>query len=150
VEFSTLIWIIMLIVAPLATALFAGSWGLIDEIGKGGLTLEDPLPPPPAPSRPLTPMAKAEQRAEIRQMVQARHDREVARGETPVDVDTEVERLLAKGAEMEPDPASEHDDLLREEVRQLVVARNERRMKRGEPPLDVEAEVDRQLKDLTA
>jgi hypothetical protein len=150
VEFGTLIWIIMLIVAPLATALFAGSWGLIDEIGKGGLTLEDPLPPPPAPSRPMTAMAKAEQEAEIRQMVQARHDRELARGETPVEVDVEVDRLLAMGAEMEHDPSSEHDELLREEVRQLVVARNERRMKHGEPPLDVEEEVQRQLKDLGA
>jgi len=148
VEPSTVIWIVMLVVTPIATALFAGSWGLIDEIGKGGLTLEDPLPPPPAPSRPMTAMAKAEQKAEIRQMVQARHDRQVARGETPVEVDVEVERLLAMGAEMEPDPSSEHDDLLREEVRQLVVARNDRRMKHGEAPLDVESEVDRQLKDL--
>ncbi len=52
----------------------------------------------------MTAMAKAEQKAEIRQMVQARHDRQVARGETPVDVDVEVDRLLAQGAEMEPDP----------------------------------------------
>jgi len=139
----------MLVVTPIATALFAGSWGLIDEIGKGGLTLEDPLPPPPAPSKPMTAMAKAEQRDEIRQMVQARHDREVARGQTPVEVDTEVERLLAMGAEMEGDASSEHDDLLREEVRQLVVARNDRRMRRGHPPLDVEAEVEKQLRDLS-
>ena len=47
-------------------------------------------------------------------------------------------------------PESEQQDAaLREEVRQLVVARNERRAKRGEPPLDVEAEVDRQLRDLS-
>jgi hypothetical protein len=31
-------------------------------------------------------------------------------------------------------------------VRQLVVARNERRMRRGEEPLDVESEVDRQIR----
>jgi hypothetical protein len=148
-EFSTLIWIVMLVVAPLATALFAGSWGLIDEIGKGGLALEEPRPDPPAPSRPLTPMARAEREAEIRQMVQARHDREAARGEDPVEVEPEVQRLLVLGAEMAPDPAGEHDELLREEVRQLVVARNDRRMARGEPPLDVDAEVDRQLSELT-
>ena len=142
-----MIWIVMLVVTPIATALFAGSWGLIDEIGKGGLTLEEPLPPPPAPSKPMTAMAKAEQRDEIRQMVQARHDRELARGEAPVEVDTEVERLLAMGAEMEGDASSEHDDLLREEVRQLVVARNERRAARGQPPLDVDAEIERQLRD---
>jgi len=37
---------------------------------------------------------------------------------------------------------------LREEVRQLVVARNERRMRKGEKPLDVDAEVERQLREL--
>jgi hypothetical protein len=42
------------------------------------------------------------------------------------------------------------DAALREEVRQLVVAGNERRMRRGREPLDVEAEVDRQLRDLGA
>ena len=40
-------------------------------------------------------------------MVQARHDRQVARGETPVEVDVEVERLLALDAEMEPDASAE-------------------------------------------
>jgi hypothetical protein len=33
-------------------------------------------------------------------------------------------------------------------VRSLVIARNERRARRGEPPLDVEAEVARQLREL--
>jgi hypothetical protein len=37
---------------------------------------------------------------------------------------------------------------LREEVRQLVVARNERRVRQGQEPLDVEAEVDRELRAL--
>ena len=40
------------------------------------------------------------------------------------------------------------DDALRDEVRQLVIARNERRARRGEPPLDVEAEVERQLREI--
>ena len=40
------------------------------------------------------------------------------------------------------------DRQLREEVRQLVVARNARRERQGKPPLDVEAEVDRQLREL--
>ena len=30
-----------------------------------------------------------------------------------------------------------------------MIARNERRAARGQPPLDVEAEVDRQLRDLS-
>jgi hypothetical protein len=146
-EFSTLIWIVMVIVAPLATVLFAGSWGLMDELGKGGLAFDEP-PPRPAPSRPVTPMARAERETEIRQMVQARHDREAARGDSPVEVDREVQRLLALGEEMEPGADAEDDALLRAEVRQHVVARNDRRMARGEPPLDVEAEVRRALSDL--
>jgi hypothetical protein len=42
------------------------------------------------------------------------------------------------------------DPALRAEVRQLVRARNARRARRGQPPLDVEAEVERQLRDLGA
>ena len=44
-------------------------------------------------------------------------------------------------------PARTSDEKLRAEVRELVIARNERRMRRGEEPLDVEAEVERQLAD---
>jgi hypothetical protein len=55
-------------------------------------------------------------------------------------VDEELARLTAPAL----DPA------LREEVRQLVVARNERRERQGKEPLDVEAEVERQLRDLGA
>jgi hypothetical protein len=45
---------------------------------------------------------------------------------------------------LQPSPAPA-DEALRDEVRQLVIASNERRVRRGEEPLDVEAEVDRQL-----
>ena len=34
---------------------------------------------------------------------------------------------------------------LREEIRQLVVARNHRRVRAGKPPLDVEAEIEREI-----
>ena len=40
------------------------------------------------------------------------------------------------------------DAELRAEVRHLVVARNERRMREGLEPLDVETETERQLADL--
>jgi hypothetical protein len=56
-------------------------------------------------------------------------------------VDAEIAALTQSA----PAPA---DAALREEVRQLVVARNERRVRRGQEPLDVEAEVDRQLREL--
>ena len=47
-----------------------------------------------------------------------------------------------------PRGAEAMDAELRAEVRQLVVARNERRMREGLEPLDVEAETERQLADL--
>jgi hypothetical protein len=40
------------------------------------------------------------------------------------------------------------EQVVREEVRQMLVARNERRTRRGEQPLDVEAETERRLADL--
>lgn len=48
------------------------------------------------------------------------------------------------------EPVNPPDDGgLREEVRQVVVARNESRLRRGEAPLEVEAEIERLLRDLT-
>ena len=71
-------------------------------------------------------------------MVEAKSARREARGEAPLDVDAEVASLTR--AAPSADPA------LREEVRQLVLARNERRVRQGKEPLDVEAEIDRQLR----
>jgi hypothetical protein len=45
-----------------------------------------------------------------------------------------------------PPPAV--DDELRGEIRDLVIARNHRRARRGEPALDVDAEVERQIAEL--
>jgi hypothetical protein len=53
---------------------------------------------------------------------------------------------------IEPEPPeeapAEDEAALRAELRALVVAGNERRLRRGLEPLDVGAEVDRQLADL--
>jgi hypothetical protein len=144
-DFGTALVLIVLTVLPISAVLFAGAFGLLDQLGKGGLSTLDkaPVPPPSLPPRPASPM---EREAEIRQLVQARRDRQIARGEPPLDVDREVSRLL----EIDTDPVSEggEDSALREEVRQLVIARNERRIARGEPPLDVEAEIERQLESI--
>jgi hypothetical protein len=59
-----------------------------------------------------------------------------------VDVEAELSALLAPGG-AGVDPA------LEAEVRDLVMARNERRARAGKPPLDVDAEVARQLRELT-
>ncbi|HWN73887.1 MAG TPA: hypothetical protein VNN15_08790 [Solirubrobacterales bacterium] len=85
------------------------------------------------------------QAAEVRQMLEAKSERRVQRGEAPLDVEAETQRLLA--AEERPRGQEAIDAELRAEVRQLVVARNERRLREGLEPLDVEAETERQLAD---
>ena len=138
-SFPTVIWIVVLVVAPVAAVLFAGSFGLLDQLGRGGLSMDrDESPRGPAPG---SAQFRAEADAEIRQLVEAKSARRVARGEQPLDVEAEIQALT------QPAPA---DAGLREEVRQLVQARNERRIRRGQEPLDVEAEIDRQLRDLGA
>jgi hypothetical protein len=139
--------LIVLTVLPLAAVLFAGAFGLLEQLGQGGLSIDDAPPPPPPGVLAGSSASPLEREEEIRQLVQARHDRELARGEAPVDVDAEVRRLLA----LDPSGAPEgerQDAALRDEVRQLVIARNERRAARGEAPLDIEAEIDRQLRDI--
>jgi hypothetical protein len=112
---------------------------LYDQVGKGAFSLDRAPEGPP----PDTPASRAEAEAEIRQLVEAKSARRVARGEPPLDVDAEVAALTKAGGPVV-------DEGLREEVRQLVMARNERRIARGEEPLDVEAEVERQLRDAGA
>ena len=141
-----MIWIVVLVVAPIAAVLFAGAFGILEQLGRGGLALDERSRGPPR--SPNSPAAMAEREADIRQLVQARHDRGVARGEPALDVEAEVDRLMALDPAAQPE-ADQQDAALREEVRQLVVARNERRADRGEPPLDVEDEVNRQLRDLS-
>jgi hypothetical protein len=136
--------LVVLIALPIGAFAFArGAGNALKEIGKGQFAMDHDLPqrgtaPPP-------PVSAAVREEEIRQMVQARSDRAVARGEKPRDVDAEVEELLApergKGS-------LGRDQELREEVRQLVVARNERRQRQGKKPLDVDREIERQLHEL--
>jgi hypothetical protein len=129
----SLIAIVVAVVASLA------SGGLYERIGRGGLSMdghEQQRGPQPG-----SPAARAEAAEEIRQLVEAKSARRVARGEAPLDVDAEIARLTQTA----PAPA---DEGLREEVRQLVVAKNERRLRQGKEPLDVEAEVERQLREL--
>ncbi|MEA2458657.1 MAG: hypothetical protein QOC95_1629 [Thermoleophilaceae bacterium] len=127
--------IVIAVVASLA------SGGLYERIGRGGLSM-DGHEQGGAP-QPGSPAAKAEADEEIRQLVQAKSARRVARGQAPLDVDAEIAALTQPVAA----PA---DAALRDEVRQLVVARNARRQRQGKEPLDVESEVDRQLRDLGA
>jgi hypothetical protein len=77
-------------------------------------------------------------------MLGARSDRLVSRGQPALDIDAEVARLMAPPAEHEG-----HAPALVDEVRQLVVARNERRRRQGLEPLEVEAEVARTLQEFS-
>jgi len=135
--------VIVLVALPIGAIVFAtGAGGALQEIGKGDFAIEQEPRPQPGTSAPATSGAVREE--EIRQMVQARSDRAVARGEKPRDVDSEVAELLAS----QRPSGLQADSALRKEVRGLVIARNDRRQRQGKKPLDVEAEIDRQLSEL--
>jgi len=139
---------VFVLVGVLVAAVIGGIWaaaGTADvyrQIGRGGLSLNDGTD---RPAREPTPvMAAGEREAEIRQMLEARNARRLARGQAPGDVEAELAELLAgTGAGAAADPA------LAAEVRDLVIARNARRARAGKESLDVEAEVARQLRELT-
>jgi hypothetical protein len=133
--------LLAIVIAVVATFASGGSEGLYERIGRGGLSMdhdEGTAGPPPG-----SPAAQAEADEEIRQLVEAKSNRRVARGEAPLDVDAEIAKLTQAA----PSPV---DEALRDEVRQLVIARNERRVRQGKEPVDVDAEVERQLRDLGA
>jgi len=119
-----------------------GSDSMYDHIGQGGISRDGDYGGASAQSSD-SPAARAEREQEIRQMLRARSERLVRRGLPALDIDAELERLLAPA-----DASDAHEGALVEEVRQLVVARNERRVRQGREPLDVEAEVARTLEEL--
>jgi hypothetical protein len=133
------------IAAPIAGYLFHRSADSWRSFGKGAFSIGDEAPPP-RPGAPPPPVDPAVQAAEVRQMLEAKSERQQQRGEAPLDVEAEAERLLA--AAEQPRGAEAIDAELRAEVRQLVVARNERRLREGREPLEVEAETEKQLADL--
>jgi hypothetical protein len=127
----------------LLLVLTRGQDNMYDHIGRGGLTSEGDHSAGSLGQAPAASASRAEQEAEIRQMLSARSQRQIRRGEPALDIEAELQRLLAPAA-----GSSAHDAALTEEVRQLVGARNERRLRQGLEPLDVEAEVTRTLQEL--
>src|SRR5215210_8197760 len=97
------------VVLAIVSLLYRGR--VYDEIGRGGIG-DDRDIKPAAPSGGSADLGERD--AEIRQMLGARNARAAARGEAEFDVEDELARLTAPAV----DPA------LREEVRELVVARN--------------------------
>jgi hypothetical protein len=144
VELGMVLILVVVVALPLGALAFAlGAGNALQQIGKGQFAMEQDFPQESGGSgAPVTAEVREE---EIRQMLQARSDRGVAKGKKALNVDAEMEKLLAS----ENDAPKLGDDRgLREEVRQLVVARNERRERQGKKPLDVEKEIERQLREL--
>jgi hypothetical protein len=129
--------IVVVLVLGIAAAVYAAftSGEAYRQIGRGGLSLRDGSDEAP---RAYGAAAAGEREAEIRQMLEARNARRLARGQEPADIEAQLAELLRPAV----DPA------LEAEVRDLVIARNERRVRAGKPPLDVDEEVARSLAEL--
>jgi hypothetical protein len=139
-------WVVLLAVvvggALIAVLTLVITGRLYDQIGRGGLSINEERgrghPSQQARGPEVAAAAARERDDEIRQLLTARNERRVRRGEEPLDVEAELRSLTAPAVDPE----------LRDEIRQLVVARNERRQRAGKEPLDVEAEVERQVREL--
>jgi hypothetical protein len=163
-EFGIVLLLTILIVVPIAGVAFARSGKALEELGKGRFSIDRDDDLGSGVTADDSSEAAAHERAdEVRQMIEAADYRSRARGEGRLDVEREIERLMAGELPGEPPPAARPADRqpsetagpgppseesgLRAEVRQLVVANNERRARRGEDPLDVESEVDRRMEE---
>ena len=130
-----MLFIVVIVGAVVAAATLVTSGKAYDQIGKGGLSLGDGTDRPAG--TPTDAGSLAVRDDEIRQMLHARNERRIRKGEEPVDVDAELAALTRTRV----DPA------LLAEVRELVESRNRRRLRQGKEPVDVEAEVARQLEE---
>jgi hypothetical protein len=160
-ELSTLLLALCVLAIPIGAFAFSRSGKGWDEIGKGTFSIDREEPSTPGSPPPEPPPDERDE--EVRQMVEAAAYRRRARGESELDVNAEIDRVLglapaagpaddeAAGSltPAESDAVPDEHDEIRSEIRQLVVANNERRERRGEEPLDVETEVDRRLRDWT-
>lgn len=134
--FDIVVIAVVLLAVVFGVLLTIGARDLYDRIGDGELDRDSD-----AVGTGGGAPAAAVRDEEIRQMIEARNARRVAKGLEPLDVEAELRRLQGAVA-----PAG--DAGLREEVRQLVEARNARLVAKGREPLDVEAETERRLRAL--
>jgi hypothetical protein len=135
-EFGTVLWIVCalgIVVAFVSLILSGKTW---EEYGRSRMVLDHDLMRGP---RPGSAAAILERDTEIRQLLEARNARRERRGEPPIDVEQELQRLTAPKIDAE----------LRQEIRDLVIARNHRRARVGKPPLDVEQEIEREIAGLS-
>jgi hypothetical protein len=138
--------------AAIALLVSRGTW---DSLGRDRLLMESDLRDPRAvrpwavpgtqPVVPSDPAAVAARDEEIRQMLDARNRRRRRLGQAELEVEAELARLTQAPSTPSAPAGGTLDEELLTEIRQLVLARNRRRARRGEPPLDVEAEIARQI-----
>jgi hypothetical protein len=139
------ILIVVLVAIPISLITFVlGAGNALRQIGKGQFAVEFESDLPRKITDDAATGSPKVREAEIRQLLEAKAYRQRARGETPLEVEAELSKLLAQR------PATDlgADPQLVDEVRQLVVSRNERRIRQGKEPLDVDREVERQLREL--
>jgi hypothetical protein len=133
---------------PLAGVVLKRVGGGWSSFGQGPFSLLREEPARRGSGAPAPPVDPAIQAAEVRQMLAAKSDRRQRRGLAPLDVEAEATRLLERAERPSRGVQETMDEELRAEVRQLVIARNERRRRQGLSALDVEVETERQLVDL--
>lgn len=139
--FGTVIIAVVVFGTLVAVITFLSTGRLYDQIGRGAFSIDEERGrghPAAGRGGGGGGHSARERDDEIRQLLQARNERRLRRGESPLDIEAELARLTAPAIDPE----------LRAEIRQLVVARNERRMRAGREPLDVDAEVERQVREL--
>ncbi len=135
--FNIVIWVVCVLAVLIALAALIFSGKTWEDFGKGRLVMDrDSVQHSPSGSG----MTTTERDTEIRQLLEARNERRARRGEPPIDIEQELDRLTASAPAIDP--------ALLEEIRQLVLARNHRRVRAGKPPLDVEAEIEREIAGL--
>jgi hypothetical protein len=154
-DFGLFLLITILVFVPIAAFAFARSGPALRELGRGPWAIDrDRDGEGGGSSGEGNPEEGRERVEEIRQMVVAADYRRRTRGEDGIEVEQEVSRLLSIEFEA-PESGSADDGAPAEftgivvEIRQLVIANNERRQRRGLEPLDVEVEVARRLEEWT-
>jgi hypothetical protein len=139
----TLVIVVVALGGVVALYTVATSGSAYREIGKGGFE------PPAAEDAPVDPAPPDDRDEEIRELLEARNARRERRGEPPLDVEAQLAELTSGGSgtlAAAADPVETEE--LRDELRALVEARNRRRERAGLEWLDVDAEIERRLREL--
>ena len=163
---STVLFVGMVMAAIVGVMALAARSDIYDEIGGGGLSMDheegsrrrrgahpesgDQIAIELESQDPA--IARAELELEVRQLVEAKSARAVRNGGEPLDVEREVQRLLARADEQDGEGARRSEQARERaerelEVRQMLEARSARSVRNGGQPLDVDAEVKRLLGD---